>query len=400
MAEQVATWRDQMQRASFRGVAFSVLSTDGNIGRRNAIHEYPLRDRPFAEDLGRKAREFSLEAFVLGADYMAARDKLIAALEQAGSGELVHPYRGRVQVVVTNARVAESTAEGGMATFSLTFTESGENLNPATKTDNRAAVLSAADGAQAASESSFFDAFTIDGLQDFVGTEALSTINDALNSMRLAANSGLSNALMPEFTQQLFGIANSASSLMRFPANLAGGLFNQVRSLSGIASSPLDALSSLRSLFSFGSDYPTVSTATPARRQQAVNQSAVVNLTRQAAVIEAVRVSTQINPASFSDALVLRDELTEQLELHADTAPDLLYSALTGLRIAMIKDLTARAADLSRTVQYPVPTTLPALVIAHRLYGAVDQADNLVARNKIHHPGFVPGGRSIEVLTP
>lgn len=402
----MASWRDQLQKASFRGVPFHVLSTDGEIGRRNAIHEYPLRDLPYAEDLGRKARGFSIEAFVLGEDYMSARDKLIDALEAFGAGELVHPYRGRSQVVVTSARISESTADGGVAQFSITFTESGEAVNPSPKMDTGTVVTGAADAAQAASESSFADLFSAAGLQDFVGAEALTSVNTALTSIRTAAGGMLGNALLPDFMLELDGISGNASSLINIPGNLAGGLFGLVRGLSGMASGPTSALSGLQSLFSFGQDLKPVPNSTlggtyytPSRAQQATNQAAVVNLTRQAAVIEAARVSTQIQPASYNEAIALRDDIAGQLETHAETAPDPVYRALTDLRIAVIQDINTRAADLSRTVQYPVPRTLPALVVAHRLYGNVSQADSIVARNRIRHPGFVPGGRAIEVLT-
>jgi len=454
MADAAQAWRNKMQPASFRGVSFSVVSTEGQVGRRNALHEYPQRDLPYAEDLGRKAREFTIEGFVIGENYMAGRDKLIDALEAFGSGELVHPYRGRLQVVVSSpARVSESTAEGGMARFSMTFSESGEPVNPASRTDTGAAVESAADKAQAEAEFSFADLFTVEGWQDFVPTEALTVINDSLTAVMRAANGIMGGSLLPEFTQQLFGISSSASSLMRFPANLAGGLFGQIASLSAIASSPLGALSSLssifgsgnqsgsaslpgsssasnagspasavsvgaltavsvlRPLFSYGASIKPVPNsvpptpaapaliATPSRIQQAANQAAIITLIRQAAVIEAARASTKVTPASHGEAIALRDEIAGQLEALAETAPDAVYMALTQLRVAVIKDINARAADLSRTVHYPVPATQPVLVVAHHLYGDVAQADAIVARNKIRHPGFVPGGRTIEVPT-
>lgn len=400
-------WRDQLQPASFRGVAFSVAAADGELGRRNVVHEYPLRDLPYAEDLGRKARVFSIEALVIGADYMSARDKLAEAIEKPGSGELVHPYRGRVQVVVTSARLSESTDQGGLARFSLTFTESGEPVNPSPQADIANAVNAAADAAEAEAESSFADLFTVDGFQDFVSTEALAMLNGGLDSIRLAANSLLGAALMPEFTRQLFGIADSLTSLILSPVNLATGLFGQVTALSSIANNPLAALSSLRSLFGFGGNakpvpnsIPGGTTFTLSRQQQAANQAATISLIRHAAVIQVARVSATITSASFSEAIALRDEIAGQLEELADSADDTLYMALTDLRIAVIKDINARAADLARTVQYTPPATLPALVVAYNLYGAIANTEDIIARNAIRHPGFVPGGRALEMLTP
>lgn len=43
-------------------------------------------------------------------------------------------------------------------------------------------------------------------------------------------------------------------------------------------------------------------------------------------------------------------------------------------------------------------TTMPALLIAHRVYGDARRADDIVSRNRIAHPGFVSGGQVLEVL--
>lgn len=394
------TWRDQLQPASFKGAPFHVSGTDGQIGRRWVIHEYPLRDLPYAEDMGRKYREFTIEAFVIGANYMAARDRLIDAIEAPGSGELVHPYRGRQQVAITSARVSESSADGGMAKFSLTFTESGEAVNPVVKSDTKAAVKTAADQARSASKSSFLSKFSLDGAQDFVSADSLSGLNASLSGIRTAADGMIGNALMPEFLLELNTLANTATSLLNTPANLAYGMFGMMSGLSGLGGSAMASLSSLRGLFGFGRKTSVNPYATPNRQQQQINHNALIDLTRQAAVIEATNVATTVTPPSFDEAIALRDELAGQLETLAESAEDAVYAALTDLRIAVINDLNARAADLSRTVQHPVTATLPALVIAYRLYGTIDQADSIVARNRISHPGFVAGGRSIEVLTP
>lgn len=47
------SWTDRLQPASFRGVAFKVDGDDLQIGRRTVVHEYPGRDTPSVEDMGR-----------------------------------------------------------------------------------------------------------------------------------------------------------------------------------------------------------------------------------------------------------------------------------------------------------------------------------------------------------
>ena len=56
-SEESTSWREDLRPASFRGVPFLVDESHVVIGRRVVLHEYPLRDKPYAEDLG-KNREY------------------------------------------------------------------------------------------------------------------------------------------------------------------------------------------------------------------------------------------------------------------------------------------------------------------------------------------------------
>ncbi|HHG0355951.1 TPA: DNA circularization N-terminal domain-containing protein, partial [Escherichia coli] len=47
------TWKDRLQGASFRGVPFKVEEESAGTGRRVETHEYPNRDKPYTEDLGK-----------------------------------------------------------------------------------------------------------------------------------------------------------------------------------------------------------------------------------------------------------------------------------------------------------------------------------------------------------
>jgi prophage DNA circulation protein len=115
------SWRDQMGPATFRGVPFFVDTAERSGGRRTVKHEYPNRDEPFIEDMGRRAGSYPVEGYVLGADYLAARNALIAALETEGPGELVHPYYGTLRVICSTFRVREAAGEGGVARLSIEF---------------------------------------------------------------------------------------------------------------------------------------------------------------------------------------------------------------------------------------------------------------------------------------
>lgn len=141
----MANWRDNLRPASFKGVSFEVASHADEGGRRAQIHEYPNRDEPFAEDLGKMAETLSFEAFVIGDDYMDKRDALREALNSVGPGTLTHPTLGDLYVICTGFRIAENTGEGRLARFSLTFMEAGEQSLPADAVDYKDLIGGLAD---------------------------------------------------------------------------------------------------------------------------------------------------------------------------------------------------------------------------------------------------------------
>jgi prophage DNA circulation protein len=100
-------------------------------GRRTVLHEFPKRDTPYAEDMGRKARSFPVTGYVIGPDYQIFRELLVAALEMEGPGLLILPtllQRDTIMVQPRDYTVRETRQQGGMAEFEMNFVESGESL--------------------------------------------------------------------------------------------------------------------------------------------------------------------------------------------------------------------------------------------------------------------------------
>ena len=396
-------WRERYQPASFRGVPFKVKRSDAEFGRRMALHEYPQRDEPYSEDLGRKARKFGIEAFVIGGDYDKARDALIDALEARGPGLLVHPYYGRRTVALAApARVSESPSdEGGMARFALDFVEAGEALQPSARADTRSAVASAAEAARAAARADFTRRFTVARKPAWVDGAALDLARQATAALTQARAGFMPDlTVLVAYTAAARGVANSLGAMIRSPLDLANNLQDLFTGLSGVMRSPTDAVAAYRNLGGFGADLPAVAETTPARAQQAVNQAALVALMRRQAAIEAAQASAAIEFESYDQAVALRDDLGDRIDAVADDASESVYAAFVQLRVAMVQDITARGADLARVSRVALQATLPALLVAYRLYGDATRDGEIVSRNRrlVRHPGFVPGGVPLEIL--
>lgn len=171
----------QLQEASFRGVPFHVDGAGVEVGRRVQVHEYPQRDMPWAEDLGRATRGFTVDAFVVGPNYVQDAQALIAAAEEEGPGTLVHPWLGSMQVSMKELMRVRFDAAAGHAVVTFSFVEPGELEFPSAAESTPSVSQMAADGLSAASIESFAADFSIAGLPSFVADLAGIDLSGALN---------------------------------------------------------------------------------------------------------------------------------------------------------------------------------------------------------------------------
>lgn len=153
MAEEA--WRRNLRRASFRGVEFHTADRDYESGRRIQNHEFPKRNSNFPEDMGKASREFSVDAYVIGADYMSQRDKLIKACEQEGAGQFVDHWGLGQKVVCRKVRVTETSQEGRFCRLRLDFLEAGGSAAPTAIIATATQLATAATGLVSAAKASF-----------------------------------------------------------------------------------------------------------------------------------------------------------------------------------------------------------------------------------------------------
>jgi len=101
-------------------------------------HQFPKKEDPYSEDMGRQAKQFSVRGYCIvfpydtnvdlyKRDYRIARDILINELEKRGPGALQLPTfpKSPLYVVCPKYRVSEEDRFGGFCVFDMTFVEFG-----------------------------------------------------------------------------------------------------------------------------------------------------------------------------------------------------------------------------------------------------------------------------------
>jgi prophage DNA circulation protein len=131
-----AVWRQSLMPASYNGARFHCETNSRDSGRRIVEHQFPKKELPYAEDMGRAAREFSIRGYCIvypydseyalySRDYRIARDALVKQLESEGPGVLQLPTQPSQRVVCPRYRLSEEERFGGYCVIDMTFQEYG-----------------------------------------------------------------------------------------------------------------------------------------------------------------------------------------------------------------------------------------------------------------------------------
>lgn len=443
------TYWEQLRPASFRGIPFGVFGSQVRFGRRNAEHDYPKRDIVWIEDMGRAARKIRLTGFLVGDDVIAQRDRLIAACEAPGNGELIHPTLGRLVVSLMEADSEERWDNGRVFEISFYFVEQGKRVFPSASTSTFDAVMSAATGADAGAISDFVTQAS-SALSH--GSAVLSQAVTTTANWASVASSAVTNAtslfslvqsipaavgqlgrfggqqgsftsanqqyLAPGFAATTQGlVAQAAASRQATTSSLAilttassaisaataASYASQAQSANAAVlaavPTPAEAIQTMKNMATFTPTDPVPASIIGTAMNSM--QGAVGDLMRRAAVVSMARASASYQPTSRSDASSIMATISSSLDaeilIAGDQGQDATYSGLRALRAAVVQDLTTRGAQIPSMMTISMNASMPALVLAQRLYRNYARAGELVMEGNPIHPAFMP--RSFDVLS-
>lgn len=429
-------WREEKLPGSFRGVPFEVVRDSQPAGQRTQVHEYPMRDEPYVESLGKRTKEIKVSAFVAGDDCLQQRDRLLAAIEEPGAGELIHPWLGSLMVSVTGCDYSHVRGEMGVVHFELTFVKGVADPSYPVASVSAAAVLNgAADDVQASAIDRFVEALDSVDLSQLRAVAVLGPINRVISVVQdvygsvdasLDAAQGVIDAVLASpgaFADQIFSVIDAGRAVFDgFYARAQGvvslfGLGDRLEGIVRLADVALPVgrtnrmvVGSVRALMQDAviADVVRGVGILPTKRANSVHTGAIAVAGVRAHSIEASmgsvdRVMTgvlggaRLDAPIADDVLALRDSLGDALWGVAEAAGAEHYQTIAAARAASTRHLVAVARQGVVLARYRNPAVLPALVLAYRRYGDVGPVADIVARNRVQHPGFVP---AVELLVP
>ena len=167
-----------------------------------------------------------------------------------------------------------------------------------------------------------------------------------------------------------------------------------------------------------GGTIEAVPLTTESRARQSANLVTIVNMVRNSAILTAAKTAIRIDYTSYNSAVEMMNAVvdaidTQLIKLGEDSADEgyddynitisdpLSFEALDSLRPVFINSMKGIGAELAKIVDYQVPAdVISTLVVAYNKYEDLGREAEIFARNIpfVKHPGFLPGGKIIELL--
>jgi len=407
-----SAWLDRYLQGSFRGVEFYLDSHSVSGGRRLAKHTFPFSDEYDVQDVGKKDPDFSMECYIVGDDYFAQRNKLENALNAEGAGLLVHPYRGKIKCFVDSFTLSESTGEGRKASFSIKFIPDRSDFLSIPKTHGITVSGNGSAGVIVESVSAETSAISekatlFDSLHKSF-TAAYDTAELSVNKL---------NKLV-DFLDSIDGVLEDAKTMMSVYSDYRQILSNAEGKLIAISIDAESLIHTLEEIIDYGTDsskdveptsdnafsqFQSLLSALESMEETPDNDDAADQLAFATTVLIAGSAATLLMYCSFSDS----DSASE--------AEDSLYGIFDSIvenylatddEIKSIRDLRSyvhsvvqyNVSEIGKIKSVTIDSVEPNLSFAYKLYGDLDNDTDLIDRNKIENPLFVPAGIPLEVL--
>lgn len=413
------SYRERIQKGTFRNVPFFIETHTLEGGRRAVLHEFPERDDPFTEDLGRRGRTYAVDCHIVGEDYFRQRDAMIRALERKGFGILIHPYLGRKEVQVTNFSMTESIQEGRICKFSITFLERGRSINPI---GFFAPVFAVFDQVNQVIDDlrgefeQFYDILNYPSfvLDSFTGIafETVDLFNEAI---------GIVPATIDEFVgvkDQIFDLGNNLTGTILNPLDTFDAFTNIQRDMTSITPYHSEKQKILDYVMTIGTT-KTFFETTPSRTQEKTNAETFFRTIKGVAIAQKITWLTQAvtrpfdltikemvnlqndDVFSISDLQRKRDEIIDIMDVYLADYPDIdsrqSFVSLQAKFLSAI-DEAQYSLKIKNKIDFTTKKTLPALVLTYDKTEQIKFEDDFIDRNAIRHPAFVPGGRGYEII--
>ncbi len=399
-------WREEIKSASFRGIRFYVDTSEIGFGRRNSLHEYPYKNIPFVEDLGRKAKTFSFNAYLLGDDYIVQRSRLINAVENNGtSGTLIHPTFGNILVKPTeNCSISDNGRQGGKGSIRLEFVEAGANTFPNFSLFTDSGIANLYDDIKTSLMDAFPLTYAVAGFSGFVANSSINVTQQYIDTFKSAIKIGIKNAeKASNFIRNLASFEDNLNITATNPETYINSISDLFDDYDAIFQNANDKYEATKQLIQYEPITEPSKYTTPSRTQETENNNQISESFRSFSLAIMSKSTAEETFNSKAQVTERRNEILDLFNTRIEQAgiseQSQVRTDLINLRSSTVGYLDKSSELLPEIKTIAYGSTVPSYYIANELYGDSLRYEEIVNDNKIKHPLFVPMGQDLEVLT-
>ncbi len=418
---------------------------------------------PIIEDSGPESDEYSIEFYIIqqdgnNLDYFPVRDDMISALKREGSGLLIHPYLGEITVrVLGRFSMAETWKEGGIARFTVTFVRSVP-ADPERTSDFDSTIDDKVDDMNDIATDNYGDQYESGGV--FQETTANAIVANMENlTVQMYSMQNIVNKYVSEAVGAVAAGIQLVDDLIDAPCDLATGLLNAGNQLLNLVGLGVETITGgiiggctgiTRNAEIFDGSYVTQDMGKKAIKAiiKVLEYDSVENvyvpeeqtkniiLTNDTFAVYMIGIGCKILIKTEFDS---QETLIEYMNLFVASIDDIMdrlgdeggvnsdyiggdpigtsgvqvssidgykttdiYNAVQDVRNAFVNEMLAKNTTIAKTNDYVVGFgNKSTLQLAYELYGDIDRDEDIYDRNKplVKHPGFLPGGEVLKVLS-
>ena len=410
-------WKDDLQDASFRGVQFECTSTNDSASKSLAIKQAPYSNKASVEDMGNNPLKISIDAVFSGENYKIEMDALWAALVATGSGELIHPVHGVMQVYAESYQIGHVAEEVDACKISIEFLQAEDKERPLfipIAVPVSIPLYSIPDSPVTALQS------VLKKLQQFNPNKFFSFVNkirDGISAARQflgTVKGAIENVLSPDW---IVGLIDDATRLATFDTNISAiskwrDVFKRVQRFEKLFQNDDDTPKVMqqtwRAVQVATAVAVTQQVVATVRKEMAENKTVSFTPVELAVIRQANRklIQQAINSERALIAAATAAQNNNAGITVEDDAPasELIFIAMTQIQVykqladqihLQIQELIEVRPPIT-TTKVLVPCTLHWL--AHSLYGDMDRADEIRRLNPdLQNPAVLRTGMELTV---
>jgi len=397
---------------SFKEIPIRIISGGVVGGRKFVKKEYPSRDTQTVEDLGLQPRSYNLEIIISDVgkikeneppkeDYFVYRDRLIEAIENKGTGTLIHPLYGRIEnIIATTYSISENFTEFGRSVLFVTFETSTSTGIPEQSITAISQIAQSRSTVDTTVVDVVTDNFIVDSRMTSNFLDAKNKVNEIIQSAIDATSFiGATAEKINEFNRFIGQFSADVNSLIVAPNELALSISNLFGNIDGLFGTVENTAKSFLNLFSFGNNDEDDLAETTAGLIQRSKNRAILNQAVNAEALSYAYVSVaQLNFETVAQIELAEKELETQYRHiidNSDSDQD-INTALTDMRV-IVQDFFDEQRVSAKQVISIFTNITSARLLSYQYYGESQSAVDIIGLNGITDVSFVEG--DIDILT-